>query len=179
VTAAGLAEHDVDELALAPSKSSVENGRRRRDKPVRVGLSSNSRSFLNSLSLGIYGDAVQRSAYRDAKLRTMLDTLHEVLSATDPPPELLVTDDTAHQHTSPLVVLVSNNAYALDQPQVAGSRPRLDTGRLGVVILDRPGAGAPPRFLRGPRRQSRSRAPRRCRRGSTARPSPYTRRSGA
>jgi diacylglycerol kinase family enzyme len=106
----------------------------------------NGRQFLNNVSLGVYGDAVQRSAYRDAKLRTMLKTIHEVLSATDPTPELLVTDDTAHQHTSPPVVLVSNNAYALDQPQVAGSRPRLDTGQLGIIVLDRPGAERSPVF---------------------------------
>ena len=37
-----------------------------------------------------------------------------------------------HPHTSPLVVLVSNNAYALDHPLVRGSRPRLDTGVLGI-----------------------------------------------
>ncbi len=100
----------------------------------------NGRPFLNNISLGVYGDAVQRSGYRDAKLQTMLDTLHEVLSSTAPTPELLLTDDLARRHTSPLVVLVSNNEYALDQPLVQGSRPRLDTGRLGIIALDRPGA---------------------------------------
>ncbi len=104
------------------------------------------RPFLNNVSLGIYGDAVQRSAYRDAKLRTMLDTLHEVLSSTAPTPELLVTDDLARRHTSPLVVLVSNNEYALDQALARGSRLRLDSGRLGIIVLDRPGAERPPVF---------------------------------
>ena len=106
----------------------------------------NGRPFLNNVSLGIYGDAVQRSAYRDAKLRTMLDTLHEVLSSTAPTPELLVTDDLARPHTSPLVVLVSNNEYALDQPLAPGSRLRLDSGRLGIIVLDRPGAERTPVF---------------------------------
>ena len=104
----------------------------------------NGRLFLNNISLGIYGDAVQRSGYRDAKLQTMLDTLHEVLSSTAPAPELRLTDDLACRHTSPLVVLVSNNEYALDQPLAQGSRPRLDTGRLGIIVLDRPGAERPP-----------------------------------
>jgi diacylglycerol kinase family enzyme len=106
----------------------------------------NGRPFLNNVSLGVYGEAVRRSGYRDAKLRTMLDTIHEVLSSTTPTSGLLVTDDLAHRHTSPLVVLVSNNAYALDQPLAQGSRPRLDTGRLGIVILDRPGAERPQVF---------------------------------
>ena len=61
----------------------------------------NGRPFLNNISLGVYGDAVQRSGYRDAKLQTMLDTLHEVLSSTAPTPELLLTDDLARRHTSP------------------------------------------------------------------------------
>ena len=92
------------------------------------------------------------------QLQTMLDTLHEVLSSTTPTPELLLTDDLARRHTSPLVVLVSNNEYALDQP-LAQIRPRLDNGRLGIIVLDRPGASAP-RSLRGARPQSRSRPPR-------------------
>ena len=41
----------------------------------------NGRLFLNNVSLGVYGEAVQRSGYRDAKLRTMLETVDEVLSA--------------------------------------------------------------------------------------------------
>ena len=104
----------------------------------------NGRPFLNNVSLGVYGDAVRRPGYRDAKLQTILGTIDEVLSATTAAPGLLITDDMGHQHTSPLVVLVSNNAYALDQPLVHGSRPRLDTGRLGIIVLDRPGAGRPP-----------------------------------
>ena len=104
----------------------------------------NGRPFLNNVSLGIYGDAVQRSGYRDAKLLTILETVDEVLSASNPTPGMLITDDMAHQHSSPLVALVSNNAYALDEPLVRGSRPRLDTGQLGVVVLDRPGAERSP-----------------------------------
>ena len=131
----------------------------------------NGRRLLNNISLGVYGDAVQRSGYRDAKLQTMLDTLHEVLSSTAPAPELLVTDDLARRHTSPMVVLVSNNEYAIDQPLAQGSRPRLDTGRLGIIVLDRPGAKHP-HALRGARPHSRSRPPRPYPQASTARPSP-------
>ncbi len=104
----------------------------------------NGRPCLNNISLGVYGDAVQRSGYRDAKMQTMLDTLHEVLSSTAPAPELLLTDHLARRHTSPLVVLVSNNEYAIGQPFAQASRPRLDTSRLGIIVLDRPGANHPP-----------------------------------
>ena len=131
----GIARHD-----LIGALDAFTAGLERRIDMAEV----NGRPFLNNVSLGIYGDAVRRSGYRDAKVRTMLETVDEVLSATAPTPELLITDDLAHQHTSPLVVLVSNNAYALDQPLARGSRPRLDTGRLGIIVVDRPGAERPP-----------------------------------
>ena len=39
----------------------------------------NGRLFLNNVSLGIYGDAVRSPAYRDAKMRTLLETAEKVL----------------------------------------------------------------------------------------------------
>ena len=38
----------------------------------------NGRLYLNNVSLGIYGDAVRRPGYRDAKLRTLLETAEAV-----------------------------------------------------------------------------------------------------
>jgi len=35
-------------------------------------------------------------------------------------------------------VLVSNNPYSFEPPRAPGTRPALDGGRLGVVVLDRP-----------------------------------------
>ena len=99
---------------------------------------------MNNVSLGIYGEAVQEAGYRDAKLRTILKTMREVLSSTASAPALRISDDWAHRHDSPLVVLVSNNPYALDEPLVPGSRPRLDTRRLGIVVMDPPGTGRLP-----------------------------------
>jgi len=108
----------------------------------------NGRPFLNNVSLGIYGDAVQRAGYRDAKLRTLLQTAGEVLGPSAPPPPTLhVVDDLGRDHTRPVVVLVSNNPYAFDLPPLAGTRPALDSGRLGIVVLD-----APPDPLHGPGR---------------------------
>ena len=104
----------------------------------------NGRPFLNNVSLGIYGEAVRHAGYRDAKLRTILETVQEVLSSNTSAPALRIGDDLAHEHDSPLVVLVSNNPYALDEPLVQGSRPRLDTRRLGIVVLDSPDVGRLP-----------------------------------
>ena len=94
--------------------------------------------FLNNVSLGIYGDAVQRPAYRDAKVRTLLETAEPVLGPSARASALLLTDDAGREHRQPAVVLVSNNPYALDQPFARGTRPALDTGRLGVLVLDAP-----------------------------------------
>jgi diacylglycerol kinase family enzyme len=98
----------------------------------------NGRLFLNNVSLGIYGDAVQQSAYRDAKVRTLLETAQQVLSPGARAPALLLTDDAGREHRQPAVVLVSNNPYALDQPLARGTRPALNSGKLGILVLDAP-----------------------------------------
>jgi diacylglycerol kinase family enzyme len=104
----------------------------------------NGRVFLNNVSLGIYGDAVQQASYRDAKVRTLLETTAEVLGPSRAAPEMRLVDDLGREHRDPAVVLVSNNPYALDRPVAPGTRPRLDGGKLGIVVLDRPQPSADP-----------------------------------
>jgi diacylglycerol kinase family enzyme len=98
----------------------------------------NGRLFLNNVSLGIYGDAVQSPRYRDAKVRTLLETARAVLGPSRAAPELHLVDDLGREHSHPAVVLISNNPYALDRPLVTGTRPTLNSGRLGIVVLDEP-----------------------------------------
>jgi diacylglycerol kinase family enzyme len=97
----------------------------------------NGRIFLDNVSLGIYGEAVQVAGYRDTKVRTLAETAHRVLSPTGPTPELRLIDDTGQEHTRLAVVLVSNNAYALTGP-APGTRPTLASGQLGILVLDTP-----------------------------------------
>jgi len=104
----------------------------------------NGRMFLNNVSLGIYGDAVGSPAYRDAKVRTLLETAAEVMGPGAVAPALRLADDLGHEHRDPALVLVSNNPYALDRPLVRGTRPALDSGQLGIVVLDAPGDSAHP-----------------------------------
>jgi len=99
----------------------------------------NGRMFLNNVSLGIYGDAVRSPAYRDAKVRTLLETAAEVMGPGAGGLALDLVDDLGHEHRHPAVVLVSNNPYALDRPVARGTRPALDSGQLGIVVLDGPG----------------------------------------
>jgi diacylglycerol kinase family enzyme len=101
----------------------------------------NGRPFLNNVSLGIYGDAVRRPAYRDAKALTLAQTAAEVLGPSEPAAGLEVMDDRGRSHRDPAVVLVSNNPYSLEPPRQPGTRPALDSGQLGVVVLDLPAAG--------------------------------------
>ena len=104
----------------------------------------NGRLFLNCVSLGVYGEAIRQAAYRDAKLRTLLETAHAVLGPGDEVPELRLVDDLGAEHRRPAVVLVSNNPYALAPPTRRGARPKLDGGRLGVIVIDAPAGAAPP-----------------------------------
>jgi len=103
----------------------------------------NGRPFLNNVSLGIYADAVRQAGYRDAKLRTLLETAQEqALGSSSTPADVRLVDDRGAEHRSPAVVLVSNNPYAFERPPVRGARPVLDGGQLGIVVIDAP-AGPP------------------------------------
>jgi diacylglycerol kinase family enzyme len=113
------------------------------EREIDVGT-VNGRLFLNNVSLGIYGDAVRQPAYRQAKLRTVLETARAVLGSSSPAPPLQLIDDRGEQHRHPAVVLVSNNPYALEPPPVAATRPNLDGAQLGILVLDAPGDGPNP-----------------------------------
>ena len=113
------------------------------ERVIDVG-SVNGRLFLNNVSLGIYGEAVRQPAYRDAKARTLLETALRVLGPSEAAPELRLVDDEGREHRNPAVVVVSNNPYALDRTLAPGTRPRLDSGRLGVVALERPASSLLP-----------------------------------
>jgi diacylglycerol kinase family enzyme len=104
----------------------------------------NGRTFLNNVSLGIYGDAVQEAAYRDAKGRTLLAAVRARLGPGAAAPGLRVVDDLGHEHARLAVVLVSNNPYALERPRAPGGRAALDGGRLGIIVLEAPGDGPHP-----------------------------------
>lgn len=103
----------------------------------RVDLAEvNGRVFVNNVSLGLYAEAVQRKGYRDAKLRTILDTAPDVLGEGGAAPGGLEwSDDTGQHHRGAAVILVSNDVYRLGHAIGTGTRPRLDAGVLGVAVL--------------------------------------------
>ena len=129
----------VDRQDLVGALDAFSDGVERR---VDVG-DVNGQLFLNNVSFGVYGEAVQESAYRDAKVHTLLETAQRVLGPSGETPALRLVDDAGREHAQLAVMLVSNNPYALDRP-VIGSRPSLNSGLLGIVILDVPDAGQHP-----------------------------------
>ena len=105
----------------------------------RVDLAEvNGRVFVNNVSLGLYADAVQRKGYRDAKLRTLLDTVPEVLGPEGSGLDLRWTGPDGHEHRSGAAILVSNNRYRLGRAVGSGTRPRIDDGLLGITVVGAP-----------------------------------------
>jgi diacylglycerol kinase family enzyme len=100
----------------------------------------NDRIFVNNVSLGIYAEIVQSEAYRDAKLETMERMLPELLGPRAAPFDLRFSGPEADGQTSAQLVLVSNNPYVVDRLAGMGSRPRMDTGQLGIIAVEIAGA---------------------------------------
>jgi hypothetical protein len=105
----------------------------------RVDLAEiNGRVFVNNVSLGLYAEAVQRGGYRDAKLRTLLDTVPDVLGPGAGELDLRWTDPSGDTFHSGAAVLVSNNRYRLGRAIGSGTRPRIDDGVLGIAVVVAP-----------------------------------------
>lgn len=111
----------------------------------RVDLAEvNGRVFVNNVSLGLYAEAVQRAGYREAKIRTLLDTVPDALGPDAAPPH--VRWEGPNGQESGVAALVSNNTYRLGRALGSGTRPRLDRGELGIAVIgamDGRGGGRP------------------------------------
>ncbi len=101
----------------------------------------NGRVFVNNSSMGLYAKIVQSQDYRDAKVRTAAETLPDLIGPNAVPLDLRFTLPSGEQITSANLVLVSNNPYQLSHLRGASTRPRIDSGRLGVVSVLVRGAG--------------------------------------
>ncbi len=121
----------------------------------RVDLATvNDRVFVNNVSLGLYAEAVQRPGYREAKLRTLLDTVPDALGPGGDELDLRWTGPDGQAHRSGAAILVSNNRYRLGRAVGSGTRPRIDDGLLGVtVVSDAPGRVEHGRLYRRPWRE--------------------------
>ena len=113
--------------------SFVDGGERRVDL-----AEVNGRVFVNNVSLGLYAEAVQQKGYRDAKLKTILDTLPDVLGPEGDGLDLRWRGPGGHEHSSGAAILVSNNRYRLGRAVGSGTRPKIDDGLLGVTVASAP-----------------------------------------
>ena len=102
----------------------------------RVDLAEvNGRVFVNNVSLGLYAEAVQRDGYRDAKLRTIMDTVPDALGPGGAGLDLHWSGQGGTEHSSGAAILVSNNRYRLGRAVGSGTRPRIDDGLLGITVV--------------------------------------------
>jgi len=107
------------------------------------------RPFVNNVSFGAYAAVVAQPGYREDKRGTTLDVLPDLLSGAQGP-ALTVTAN-GDSVVDPQAALVSNNPYGAGELGEAGRRARIDTGRLGLVLVRVGSALQATALLRGPR----------------------------
>ena len=111
------------------------------DEVVLVDLPTvNGRVFVNNVSLGVYAAVVQSDAYRGGKWATFEELAPTLLGPDARPFDLRFRTPDGRQRLTAQLVLVSNNPYVFDRIGGLGSRPRLDTGMLGILAIEIAGA---------------------------------------
>ena len=160
----------IDRNDVVGALDAFSDGHERRIDLGRV----NGRAFVNNVAMGVYGAVVQSSAYRDHKMRTVIDMMPELIGPAAEPFDLRFVGQDGRAHDTAALVLVANNRYAIDpRPHTAregtstevcsGSSP--SPGRRQAACR----SGRPRRFASTRRRPSRS--------GSTGRAWRWNRRS--
>ena len=100
--------------------------------------------FLNNVSFGIYAESIHHTGYRDAKVHTLVETARTVLGPGAEISGVKIVDDLGAGHVDPANVLDSNNPYTRESPPSRGGGPTHISGRLGIIVIDRPTRGRRP-----------------------------------
>jgi diacylglycerol kinase family enzyme len=106
----------------------------------------NGHVFVNNVSLGLYAEIVSSPAYRDNKAEVTLSALPEMIGPDSAPFDLRFDTPDGGRQTGAHVIQVSNGPYGTT-PTTLTSRPRLDTGELGVLTLMVPDAASATRAV--------------------------------
>jgi diacylglycerol kinase family enzyme len=130
----------VDREDVIGALDAYHHGSERRIDLARM----NGRVFVNNASIGLYGKVVQSPEYRDAKLRTVIEMLPDLLGPDATPFDLRFRDPWGGEYETAQVVLISNNRYRFDPLGAQGTRGSMDGGTLGVVVV--PDAPPPSRL---------------------------------
>jgi diacylglycerol kinase family enzyme len=91
------------------------------------------RTFVNNASFGAYAEVVRSPAYRDDKRGTTLQLLPDLLKGHQGARLSARAGETRIE--GPQALLISNNPYGMGDIAGLGRRPRIDTGKLGVVAV--------------------------------------------
>jgi diacylglycerol kinase family enzyme len=124
----------IDATDVAGALDAFLDGQERRIDLGRV----NGRVFVNNAAMGVYGAIVQSPAYRDHKVRTVIDMLPELVGPGAQPFDLRFNGRDGRAHDTATVLMVSNNPYGVDPRPQRGTRGDLDGGVLGVIALAEP-----------------------------------------
>ena len=134
----GLDRDDVTSARWTPTAP-------RWNGPSTSGTSTGGRSSTTCRS-GCTPQIIRSPAYRDAKMDTTLSALPGLLGPGSRPFDLRFADPAGERHIGAHVVQVSNNRYGRTVGTLT-SRPRLDSGRLGVIALQLPEGPPDPAVL--------------------------------
>jgi len=121
----------IDPKDVTGALGAFLDGTERRIDLARV----NNRVFINNASMGLYGRIVQSREYRDAKLRTVIGRLPDLVGPAAERYGLRFTGPDGREHPDAALLLVSNNPYLFDPRPGRGTRDAIDGGTLGVVCL--------------------------------------------
>jgi len=94
----------------------------------------NGRPFVNNVSLGLYASIIRLPEYRGAKIDTTLKELPHLIGPGSHAFELRFVDRDGNCHEAAHVLQISNGPYGTHLLG-ADTRPRLDTGELGIISV--------------------------------------------
>jgi diacylglycerol kinase family enzyme len=121
----------VDRSDIIGALTAFSGGAERRIDLARV----NNRIFVNNASMGLYGRIVQSPEYRDAKLRTVVENLPELVGPTAKGFGFRFPGPDGAERSGAALLLVSNDSYLIDPRQGRGTRGGLDGGELGIISV--------------------------------------------
>ena len=127
----------IDRNDVVGALDAFSDGHQRRIDMGRV----NGRGFVNNVAMGVYGAVVQSSAYRDHKVRTVIDMMPELIGPAAEPFDLRFIGQDGRAHAAATLVLVANNPYVIDPRRRHGTRGDVDGGVLGIIAVTGPPPG--------------------------------------